>query len=96
MHENIHNLEETADRLRVLAHPIRIQIVLELEGGSKNVGELTELLGIAQPAMSQHLGLLRSQGWVVKQRRALHAYYSLTSDTVATILKRLQHVIDKI
>lgn len=93
MNERPRALETAADRLRVLAHPVRIQIILELEEGSKNVGELTELLDIAQPAMSQHLALLRSQGWVVKQRQSLHSYYSLASERVAVMLKGFQRIM---
>ena len=95
MESILSKLEGMAERLRVLGHPVRIQILLELDEGSKNVGELTELLGIAQPTMSQHLSILRSQGWVVKQRRALHAYYALASEGVTIMLKQLHVTMEQ-
>ncbi|KAA0811408.1 metalloregulator ArsR/SmtB family transcription factor, partial [Bacillus sp. AY2-1] len=48
--------EEDVDILKIMAHPIRLQIVNELSTRKTcNVTQLTELLNIPQSTVSQHL-----------------------------------------
>ena len=47
--------EEDVDILKIMAHPIRLQIVNELSTRKTcNVTQLTELLNIPQSTVSQH------------------------------------------
>lgn len=50
------------DLLKILGHPIRIEILEQLEDGVKCVADLEEFLETSQPNISQHLGLLRRAG----------------------------------
>jgi DNA-binding transcriptional ArsR family regulator len=45
--------------LKVIAHPVRLQILEELTKGVKCVSDLEDFLEIRQSNMSQHLSLLR-------------------------------------
>lgn len=45
--------------LKVISHPVRIQILEELGKGVKCVSDLEEFFDIRQPNISQHLSLLR-------------------------------------
>lgn len=58
------NLEELAECLKVLTHPVRIRILEELKGRSICVSELCERIGASQSNISKHLTLLRYQGWL--------------------------------
>lgn len=46
--------------LKILAHPVRMQILEELTHGVKCVSDFEETLDISQPNVSQHLKLLRA------------------------------------
>lgn len=48
--------------LRVIAHPVRVQILDELARGVKCVSDIEEFLEISQPNVSQHLSILRRFG----------------------------------
>lgn len=54
--------------LQLVADPQRWQLLGELAGSDRRVGELTELLGKPQNLVSYHLGELRSAGLVSARR----------------------------
>ncbi len=55
-------LNEKAELLKIIAHPVRIKILEELTKGVKCVSDFEEFLEISQPNVSQHLSLLRRHG----------------------------------
>ncbi|HDR4723632.1 winged helix-turn-helix transcriptional regulator [Bacillus cereus group sp. Sample62] len=67
--------EEDVDVLKVMAHPVRLKIVNELMHHKLcNVTQLTEILGLPQSTVSQHLSKLR--GTVLRvERRGLEMHY---------------------
>jgi ArsR family transcriptional regulator len=54
------SLGQRIELLKVIAHPVRIQILGELTKGVKCVSDFEEFLEISQPNISQHLSLLRN------------------------------------
>jgi DNA-binding transcriptional ArsR family regulator len=52
--------EKRVEILKILSHPVRLQILGELVQGVKCVSDFEESLDISQPNVSQHLKLLRS------------------------------------
>ena len=54
--------EIAAELFALLSAPTRLRIVCELCEGEKNVGELLEIVGVSQPNISQHLGMLYRGG----------------------------------
>lgn len=54
----------TTDAFNAVAEPRRREILDALSGGELAVGDLTELLGLAQPQVSKHLRVLREVGLV--------------------------------
>ena len=54
----------TADTFNAVAEPRRRQILDLLMGGERSVGDLVDLLGVAQPQVSKHLRVLREVGAV--------------------------------
>ncbi len=54
----------TADAFNAVAEPRRRQILDALAAGERPVGELVDVLGLAQPQVSKHLRVLREVGAV--------------------------------
>ena len=68
----------TSDAFNALAEPRRRQIVELLAGrGALAVGAIVLALGLPQPAVSKHLGVLRKVGVVSVARQGQHRLYRL-------------------
>lgn len=75
--ENEHKLKEIVNLLKALSNERRLVVMCALHKGEKSVGELEQIIGISQSALSQHLARLRSDGYVKTRRHAQTIYYSL-------------------
>ncbi|MBA7640054.1 hypothetical protein ES703_47715 [subsurface metagenome] len=89
------NLEELAECLKVLTHPVRIRILEELKGRSVCVSELCQRIGASQSNISQHLTLLRYQGWIKKRRETVYNYYSLSNKNISSALEEICEIISQ-
>lgn len=79
--------EETA--WTVLADRSRRAIVLALAEGERTVGELTDALPISQPAVSQHLKVLKEIGLVSDRPEGTKRRYRLNEHGVAALRDQL-------
>lgn len=79
-------LEQAAEMLRVMGHPVRIRIAQSLEQGEKNVGDIAREVGAAQATTSQHLKALRTSGLLEARRQGACVYYSIARPEVYKIL----------
>jgi len=77
---------ELAEILSVIAHPARVRIIEELGQGEKDVSELVELIGLAQPTVSQHLAALRARKLVKDRREGRLVFYTLSQIWLAAWL----------
>lgn len=79
--------ELVAKYFRALGHPARLRILDELRsGGECSVGELVDLIGLAQPKVSEHLACLRWCGFVTTRREHRVVHYRLADDRVAEMI----------
>jgi DNA-binding transcriptional ArsR family regulator len=62
---------------RLLSDKTRLNVLLSLARGERNVTSLCEELGLAQPTVSHHLGLLRGHNLLANRRRGKQVFYSL-------------------
>ena len=86
----LNELERGADVLRVLGHPVRLQIVHQLiKKTSLNVSELQQYLSIPQSTVSQHLGRLKIHKVVAYERKGLEVFYRVDDEKVKQTLKVL-------
>ncbi len=86
------DLREKAALLRVLGHPVRLAILLELAAGPKCVTDIQELLEVRQTNVSQHLTALRHERIVdYHEDGKLRCYYIARPDLV----KALRLLIEK-
>lgn len=84
------NIQKFAETLKSLAHPTRLQIVMELLQGTKCVSDIQEILPASQANISQHLTVLRNAGVVnFAQDGSLRCYFVSRPKLVATILSQL-------
>jgi DNA-binding transcriptional ArsR family regulator len=84
-------LEQAADLLKALSNESRLKIVCILDAqGEKSVGELEQMIGLSQSALSQHLALLRRKKILKTRRHAQTIYYSCLSDPAKAIIKKLE------
>lgn len=84
---DIKKLEITAQRLRSVAHPMRIQIIQLLEKNDEmNVTNIYQKLGIEQASASHHLNILKSNNILESRRDGKNTYYSLKSGAVIDLI----------
>jgi DNA-binding transcriptional ArsR family regulator len=67
----------TATLFAALGEPTRLAILDELTAGERTVGALVGRAGVSQPAVSQHLKVLREAGLVRVRPDAQRRLYSL-------------------
>src|SRR6218665_3949005 len=72
--------------MKTLSNPDRLLLLCQLSQGEKNVGELEALVGIAQPTLSQQLGVLRDEGLVCTRREGKNIYYCIDSSEALAVL----------
>ncbi|MBI4446416.1 MAG: metalloregulator ArsR/SmtB family transcription factor [Acidobacteria bacterium] len=66
--------------LRVMGEETRLRILRLLLQSPLNVGELTQVLGLAQPTVSKHLAQLRQAGLVEGNRASAFNYYHVSDE----------------
>ena len=76
---------DLVEALKALAHPLRWRILTALVQGERNVGEIEQVTGIGQPALSQQLGVLRKAALVTTRKDAKLVFYSLADETVGAV-----------
>ncbi len=76
----------TSDVFNAIAEPRRRQIVEVLaRRGALAVGTLVAAMGLPQPAVSKHLGVLRKVGVVAVTRQGKQRLYRLEAEKLKTV-----------
>jgi len=76
----------TTDVFNAIAEPRRREIVdLLARRGSLTVGSLVGTLGLPQPAVSKHLGVLRKVGVVTVTKQGQQRVYRLEAERLKTV-----------
>jgi DNA-binding transcriptional ArsR family regulator len=70
-------LEQLASLFRLLSDRTRLNVLLLLADGERNVTALCETLRLPQPTVSHHLSLLRMCNAIVNRREGKQVFYSL-------------------
>jgi DNA-binding transcriptional ArsR family regulator len=71
------DLENLSSLFRLLSDKTRLNILMLLAGGERNVTNLCELLTLPQPTVSHHLGLLRMNNVIGNRRNGKQVFYML-------------------
>lgn len=83
------NARKASALLKAMSNERRLLILCHLALGEKSVGELEELVGLSQSALSQHLARLRRDKLVSTRRSAQNIYYSLHGDEAKRVMATL-------
>ena len=67
----------------------RYRIVEALLKGRKTVGELVKIVKFSQPAVSQHLKVLKACNLVIDERRGQEVFYTVDSEYMLNLLKNM-------
>ncbi len=69
---------------KAIGDPSRLRILSLLARGELSVGDIAHQLGLAQPTVSRHLGILRDADIVFDRRDGQQVFYRLNRETVQT------------
>jgi DNA-binding transcriptional ArsR family regulator len=82
-----------ADICSALADPNRILMIYALAEKPRSVNELSDVLGLSQPATSRNLKVLRERGLVYTIRQGNTLQYNLTDGRLVEALNMLREVL---
>lgn len=85
----IGHIRDATGFLKALAHEGRLMMLCHLATGEKTVTEFEVLLSMRQPAVSQQLMRLRSDGLVTTRREGKSIYYAIADPRIATMVNAL-------
>ena len=75
----------TSDPFNAVAEPRRRQILSYLGGDERQVGEIVLAVGLDQPSVSKHLGVLRRVGLVRVRRNGRHKLYRTNAEAIRPV-----------
>lgn len=82
-----------ANMCQAVGDPKRIQIMYALHERPRHVTALAEDLGLPQPTVSRHLGILKQRGVVIGERDGAAVIYSLVDDRIITVLDTMRQIL---
>src|SRR5690606_18692551 len=87
----VEHAKQAALFLRGLANEHRLQILCQLAGGEKNVGELLENSTLSPSSFSQHLAVLRQQDLIQFRKQAQTLFYSIKDQDILLFIQQLKN-----
>ncbi|MCD1655198.1 metalloregulator ArsR/SmtB family transcription factor [Treponema zuelzerae] len=87
-------LQKAGDFFKALSDPARIKIVNALSSTEMCVCDLTAVLNMNQPAVSQHLRTLKQAGIVTFRKDGKVVYYSLHDEETKSIHEKVMRHIN--
>jgi ArsR family transcriptional regulator, zinc-responsive transcriptional repressor len=80
------NLQEAADCLKTLAHPVRLRMVQLMLQGEFTVGELATACDIPSHMASEHLRMMQHCGFLNRGQKGRRIYYQVSEPAVERIM----------
>ena len=78
------DVEPLVGLFRLLSDKTRLNILLILAKGERNVTSLCQELGLPQPTVSHHLGLLRTRNLISNRRSGKQVFYGFNGQIETT------------
>lgn len=87
-------LKQAKAKIRALLHPLRQDILTKIKenGNRMNVTEIYVKLRIEQSVASQHLAILRKEGFVDTERDGKTIWYSVNNDNIKETVDQCESV----
>jgi ArsR family transcriptional regulator, virulence genes transcriptional regulator len=89
------NAGAAVDVLRALSNETRLLVLCQLGSGEMSVGEINDVVGLSQSALSQHLAKLRGEGLVETRREAQTIFYRIADPRVTALVSALHDIFCK-
>ena len=89
------NAGEAVDVLRALSNETRLLVLCQLGDREMSVGEINDVVGLSQSALSQHLAKLRAEGLVETRREAQTIFYRIADARVTALVSALHDIFCK-
>mgnify|MGYP003949314527 FL=1 len=77
----------TAECLKAIAHPTRLQILLYMMKGDFTVDEISKHSELSQAQTSGHLRLMEGKGLLSRERRGRTVFYSILEPHLIDVLQ---------
>jgi ArsR family transcriptional regulator len=88
-------VDEALELFQIMAHPVRLRLLLELCREEECVCHLAALLDRPQPYISQQLAELRQAGLVVDRREGQRVFYRVVDRRVRDLLSAAGVLVDE-
>ncbi len=88
------DLEQLTSLFRLLSDKTRLNILLLLAQGERNVSSLCQELDLPQPTVSHHLGLLRMSNLIGNRRDGKQVYYGINGRFETPAENALQFAVE--
>ena len=85
--------EMHAEICKVFTNPKRLEIISLLRDEEKTVNELTELAGVPQANVSQHLTVLRQNNVVTTRRNGANIHYKIANPKILQACDLMREVL---
>ena len=82
----LESLQDAAECLKVLGHPVRIRMVEILMQGEFPVHEIADLCQLPPHQACEHLRILKSHGLLKSNRRGRSVYYEIADPRLPRLL----------
>jgi|MTBAKSStandDraft_2_1061841.scaffolds.fasta_scaffold02429_3 ArsR family transcriptional regulator len=87
--KNMEKLHLWAEKLKAMGHPARLEILMDLYRGSYDLKRIMEKYHMSQPAVSQHLSIMRRLGMIRCSREGVSMCYAILDDDVKQFISVL-------
>jgi DNA-binding transcriptional ArsR family regulator len=88
--------EELLNFLKSVASESRIKILLLfIDGQERTVNQISELVGLEQSTISEHLALMKRTGLLLSQKSGKEVYYRPDGEMIVRFLNALNQLLSK-
>lgn len=91
-------LSRVKSKVRALYHPLRQSILVLINDNNNrmNVTDIYVKLRIEQSVASQHLAILRNEGFVTTEREGKTIWYSANAEAIKTFVSNVSEVLEDV
>lgn len=83
----LERLDEAAECLRTIAHPVRLRMIEVLLDHRMTVGEIAELCEVRPNVASEHLGKMKDRGLLEMEKDGRQVFYSVAEPGLRSIMQ---------
>lgn len=93
MNHELYLWDLQAELCQSLGNPIRLRIIHMLKEAPKSVGEISMEMDLAQPTVSRHLSVLRTNGILKAHRKAQEVFYEIANQKVMEVCEMMRSIL---